>query len=89
MILSTGYSDNSVEGEWRWVDCTESNDWQMTIWAPGSPGNEMPDCGSLSLSGEVEAQVCDVPLNYVCEVSPKGKMTVHFLISSFKNESDI
>eukprot|EP00057_Strongylocentrotus_purpuratus_P013986 XP_011668460.1 PREDICTED: uncharacterized protein LOC577309 [Strongylocentrotus purpuratus] len=67
-----GYSDNSVEGEWRWVDCTESNDWQMTLWAPGSPGNEMPDCGSLSSSGEVEAQVCDVPLNYVCEVSPKG-----------------
>nr|XP_054765190.1 uncharacterized protein LOC129271967 [Lytechinus pictus] len=67
-----GYHDTSVEGEWRWVDCTESDNWQMSLWAPGSPSNEMPDCGSLTSSGEIEAQVCDVRFNFVCEVSPKG-----------------
>ncbi|XP_072173176.1 uncharacterized protein [Diadema setosum] len=67
-----GYSDISVEGDWRWVDCTAPNDWQTSLWAPGSPGNGMLDCAALTRSGEIEAKVCDVSLNVVCEVSPKG-----------------
>ncbi|XP_072182333.1 scavenger receptor cysteine-rich domain-containing protein DMBT1-like [Diadema setosum] len=67
-----GYSDQSVEGDWRWVDCSSATEWQEELWGPGYPGNGREDCGALEPNGEVASLVCDLALSYICEISPKG-----------------
>ncbi|XP_030851179.1 ZP domain-containing protein-like, partial [Strongylocentrotus purpuratus] len=71
MTWWVGYSDQSVEGEWRWVDCTESTDWQNDLWEAGSPGNGRLDCAALQPTGDLVSLVCDKALSYICEISPK------------------
>lgn len=73
--MTSGYHDNSVEGDWRWVDCGGTTDWQRNIWSPGYPGNEREDCGVLLPTGEIDDVVCDLPIIYfLCEVTPKGNL---------------
>ncbi|XP_063956891.1 uncharacterized protein LOC129263433 [Lytechinus pictus] len=72
MTWWVGYSDQSVEGDWRWVDCTESTEWQNDLWADGSPGGGSEDCAALQPSGDLVSLVCDETLSYICEISPKG-----------------
>ncbi|XP_038068496.1 uncharacterized protein LOC119737915 isoform X2 [Patiria miniata] len=66
-----GYYDVSVEGTWRWVDCSDTSDWQSTLWVPGEPALRK-DCGILlGGTGQLSSEICDEKFNFICEVSPK------------------
>ncbi|XP_071799733.1 uncharacterized protein [Asterias amurensis] len=66
-----GYTDVSVEGSWKWVDCGDTNDWQSTLWAPGEPA-EPDDCATMQgNTGHLRGQICDQRFLFICEVSPK------------------
>ncbi|XP_022102814.1 uncharacterized protein LOC110985794 isoform X3 [Acanthaster planci] len=72
-----GYYDVSVEGTWRWVDCSDTSDWQSTLWVPGEPA-QRKDCGILlGGTGQLSSEVCDEKFNFICEVSPKGSVQVY------------
>ncbi|XP_038068494.1 uncharacterized protein LOC119737915 isoform X1 [Patiria miniata] len=66
-----GYYDVSVEGTWRWVDCSDTSDWQSTLWVSGEPAIGK-DCGILlGATGQLSSEICDEKFNFICEVSPK------------------
>lgn len=73
-LFLAGFSDFSVESDWRWVTCDAPTDWQNTIWETGYPRNGLHDCGALSSgSRQVVDAACDTPNYYICEITPKGK----------------
>ena len=68
-----GLYDLAVEGEYRWVDCTDPT-WSPT-WAPGQPSDTTAteNCVSASVQqGTLNDMACDTPLFYICEITPKG-----------------
>ena len=71
-----GYYDVSIEGVWKWVDCTSSEPWHETLWAPGQPDNNgEQDCGIVGDNGNLYDELCDeYNYRYICEVTPKGNM---------------
>ncbi|XP_038068497.1 uncharacterized protein LOC119737915 isoform X3 [Patiria miniata] len=72
-----GYYDVSVEGTWRWVDCSDTSDWQSTLWVSGEPAIGK-DCGILlGATGQLSSEICDEKFNFICEVSPKGFLQVY------------
>ncbi|XP_072041404.1 uncharacterized protein [Amphiura filiformis] len=68
-----GYYDVSIEGVWKWVDCTSSEPWHETLWAPGQPDNNgEQDCGIVGDNGHLYDELCDeYNYRYICEVTPK------------------
>nr|XP_054765191.1 CD209 antigen-like protein D [Lytechinus pictus] len=59
---------------WSWVDCTESNPWQDTLWAPGNPRPDSYGCAVLNASGQIIDTGCDIKHHFICEIYPRGKM---------------
>ena len=73
-LLSSGYSDVAVEGEWNWITCESPDQWQDDLWQDGYPRNGQHDCGVFDPDTmEIYDDVCDVmDINFICEVTPKG-----------------
>ena len=83
-----GYSDQAVEGDWRWIDCSASTPWQESLWVPDHPGNGRLDCAALQPDGQIIDLVCDTPLSYLCEISPKGKEDNYIYIQTTPHQDN-
>ncbi|XP_070564554.1 cubilin-like [Ptychodera flava] len=67
-----GYSDRSVEGRWRWVDCRDSSEWDLSNWADGQPSNGTDeDCAVVDDENKWQDEICADLFPYVCELNPK------------------
>ncbi|XP_070564553.1 cubilin-like [Ptychodera flava] len=68
-----GYNDKSEEGVWRWTDCSYSNEWQLSNWAPGEPTNGVnEDCAITTEAGQWADKDCSVMYYHVCEIIRKN-----------------
>lgn len=73
-----GLSDLTADDDWQWVDCTESNAWQNRLWAMGYPTcDDTHDCAILNPDGTIQDDACDLRINSICEISPKGNIKFH------------
>ncbi|XP_042308744.1 hepatic lectin-like [Sceloporus undulatus] len=63
-----GLSNKNVEGEWKWLDGSDSTS-GFTYWAPGKPNNSESgeDCAHLWNNGKWNDVYCTYPCNYICE----------------------
>ncbi|XP_077864847.1 cubilin-like [Saccoglossus kowalevskii] len=66
-----GYSDISVEGRWRWIDCRDSSEWDLSNWAEGEPSNEPYEDCALVDDLHWQDGNCRIPQYYVCEINYK------------------
>lgn len=71
----TGYNDIAVEGDFSWVDCDAPSMFAESNWEIGQPDNmaNNQDCVIMTNSGRYNDWDCMVPIQYLCEQSPKGK----------------
>ncbi|XP_033117509.1 uncharacterized protein LOC117117344 [Anneissia japonica] len=66
-----GYYDVSVEGMWKWVDCSVSSAYQNSLWLSGHPKEDTFDCGAINQNGSLIDYQCDKNLRFICEIIPK------------------
>ncbi|XP_006813597.1 perlucin-like protein, partial [Saccoglossus kowalevskii] len=67
-VVWIGYSDRSIEGDWRWVDCSKPTSWHLSQWANGEPSNNTgEDCG-FSSNGLFYDELCSIRHGFVCEI---------------------
>ena len=79
--------DSAVEGEYRWVDCTSPASWILNNWSPGQPSDTAATENCVvgnAVTGFIDDRECDMPMNYICEVTPKG--TTSGLLKRFVTE---
>ncbi|XP_071940891.1 uncharacterized protein [Antedon mediterranea] len=69
-----GFNDIVSEGSWYWSDCSMSNTWQESNWAPGQPGNlnTIEHCGELTITGQWNDANCGRTNYYICEIPKEG-----------------
>ncbi|XP_033121805.1 uncharacterized protein LOC117120830 [Anneissia japonica] len=69
-----GFNDQVSEGSWYWADCSSSNAWQKSNWAPGQPNNlnNMENCAKIRDDGQWNDWTCALTLPYICEIPKEG-----------------
>ena len=75
--LSLGLSDISQETDFRWITCEEPSAWAQLNWAADQPNDldGVQDCAMIMNSGLWNDWNCDRPIQYICEITPKGRAT--------------
>ncbi|XP_038048814.1 uncharacterized protein LOC119722655 [Patiria miniata] len=68
-----GFYDVSVEGDWRWVDCSTPSPWTASNWGADQPNNLNGNqhCGQILNDGKYNDWQCDRTMQFICEISPK------------------
>ncbi|XP_077864849.1 cubilin-like [Saccoglossus kowalevskii] len=67
-----GYYDVAEEGNWVWIDCSESTVWHLDNWAVLQPsGRAYEDCVVVNSFGRWNDVDCRHNQPYVCEITPK------------------
>nr|XP_060616914.1 hepatic lectin-like [Anolis sagrei ordinatus] len=63
-----GLSDRNFEGEWKWMDGSDSQN-GFTYWGEGEPNDNSDgeDCAHLWMNGQWNDVYCTYPCNYICE----------------------
>ncbi|XP_022112072.1 uncharacterized protein LOC110991164 [Acanthaster planci] len=69
-----GFYDQGTEGDWRWVDCQVQGTWPSTNWGNNQPNDldGSQDCGQMLQTGLWNDWNCERPMQYICEINPKG-----------------
>ncbi|XP_033628985.1 uncharacterized protein LOC117291426 [Asterias rubens] len=69
-----GFYDLSVEGDWRWTDCSEPTPWTVSNWGESQPNNLNGNqhCGQILNDGKYNDWQCNRTMQYICEITVKS-----------------
>ena len=81
LFVFLGFYDLSVEGDWRWTDCSEPTPWTVSNWGESQPNNLNGNqhCGQILNDGKYNDWQCNRTMQYICEITVKCKYLILLL----------